>query len=136
METPGRKNGRVQYSFSVAKDGNIVVELGEEYPIFDIALCEWIRTWPVRGGVEKGLSTYYIDYAESQIRQALADPSANRVMSIGQVSGVWVNGDSLMANMDDETDETESIPIVDFLDLLTDWRAEVVRRKQAAEGAE
>ena len=131
-----RKNGRVQYSFRVAEDGNIVVELGAEYPIFETALWEWIRTWPVRGGVEKGLSTYYIDYAESQIRQALAEPRSNRVMSIGQVSGVWVNGDALMANLDDEPDEAESIPIAAFLGLLSDWRAEVVRRKQEAEGAE
>jgi hypothetical protein len=125
----------MDYSFANAEDGSIQVELGPEYPIFEIALHELISTRPLRGGVETGLSTYYIDYAETQLRHAMEDPAANRVMSIGQISGVWVAGDYLVANMDDETDETESIPIDSFVQLLSDWRAEVVKRKKGTHGA-
>lgn len=112
------------------RDGDadlILVSLDGQFELFEIALSEWMSTRPIVGGVDTGPSTYYLDFAEKALREAIARGQRGTVLSAGQFTDVWLDGDVVRVAIDGE-DRVESMPAAHVLSLIADWRSEVVNR--------
>jgi hypothetical protein len=112
--------------FSVHDDGQVDAHLGPGWPTFDVALNDSISSLPPRGWPGNGPSTYWIDHADRNARDAHARRD-DRPFARGKETVLYVRGGSVVASYGyahpDKADET--MPLTDFLELLADWRRRV-----------
>ncbi|MBW3649583.1 MAG: hypothetical protein KY458_03355 [Actinobacteria bacterium] len=112
--------------FELRSDG-IVDCLLDGRSLLNEALADAVSSRAPRGALHPGLSTYWIDRTEEAVRRAvqhrLQEPFAT-----GNVTYLSLKGDLVVAayDFDGEDGQTESIPVDEFVHILTLWRQEVV----------
>ncbi len=112
--------------FERRDDGQVDAFLDSaDYSLLQEALNDCVSSLPPRGMPGNGPSTYWIDVAERGARQAAAIGD-DRPFTWGNVTLLRVVGDQVEATLDFDDEVVERIPLPDFLNLLTAWRAEVV----------
>jgi hypothetical protein len=118
---------RVTVRFTVRGDGIIDAHCEPANGVFDEALKDAIGSRAPRGARHHGLSTYWIDLTESMLRLALDDGSTEAFAS-GNVTYLRVEGDKVLAayEFDAPGECEESMPVVEFLNLLEEWRGAVI----------
>ena len=121
------QSGRVEVRFSRRPDGIIDAAVGPNLDLFSHALVDAVSSRAPRGAVWQGLSTYWIDRAEEGVRLAAQEGDV-KPFAAGNITCLRVEGDRVLANLDfdSEDDEADSMPISEFLNLLTEWRQQVV----------
>lgn len=117
----------MEVTFSVREDGQIDARLEGGWPTFNLALQDSISSLPPRGASGVGPSTYWIDVAANGARQAAASGD-ERPFAWGNITQLRVRAGRVLASLDidDPTDEDESISLDDFVGLLSAWRGEVL----------
>jgi hypothetical protein len=116
-------------------DGQVDLQLGTGWPIFNKALSDSISSLPPRGVEGDGPSTYWIDVAEAGVLRAV-ETGDTRPFTGGNVTLLKFDGDQVVATFDFSDDEPrESMPVEDFLDLLREWRRRIVLSAASASGS-
>jgi hypothetical protein len=123
-------SGTIRYmevDFSVRDDGQIDASLAGDWPMFNHALSDSISSLPPRGKRGRGPSTYWIDVADRGARLA-SECNDERPFVWGNITQLRVKGGRVLASLDidEPSDDDESIALEDFLSLLADWRKRVV----------
>lgn len=118
---------RVAVRFTVRDDGIIDAHCEPACGLLDTALNDAIGSRAPRGARHQGLSTYWIDYAESSLRLAVEESSTAPFIS-GNQTYLWVEGDQVLAAYDYELpgEQEDSMAVVEFLALLDEWRKRVI----------
>ena len=116
----------MDFEFSVRVDGQVDLQLGPDWPIFNEALPDSISSLPPRGAQGNGPSTYWLDVAEAGVLGAV-ETGDTRPFTLGNVTLLKFEGDQVVATFDFSDDEPrEPMPVADFLDLLREWRRRIV----------
>lgn len=120
-------SGPVETRFTVRADGQVDAHLEGDWPTFNHALEDSISSLPPRGERGTGPSTYWIDVADRGARRS-ASTGDERPFTWGNITQLRVKAGRVFASIDidDPTDEDESLSLEDFLSLLSAWRNRVV----------
>lgn len=126
----------MRFDFITQDDGMIEATVGPEHMLMNHALNDAVSSRAPRGAARPGLSTYWIDQAENGLRSAVETRSSDPFAS-GNVTWLRLDGAHIVAGYDFDPDEQEgdSIPLLDFLDLLAEWRKLVVQAGGASGAA-
>ncbi len=119
--------------FSVRADGQVDAHLGGDWPLFNEALADSVSSLPPRGEQGPGPSTYWIDVAfEGAVRSSAGGDG--RPFTGGNITLLQLTTEGVEARYDFQEDEEpgEVMPLADFLDILTRWRAAVLAARNAA----
>jgi hypothetical protein len=116
----------VDVTFVRAKDGAPYARLGPPWVGFDEALTDAVSSLPPRGSAEQSVSTYWIDRALSQVRRMVAAAESGPFQG-GNTTTLSVVGGRVVASSDYDLFDEESMTVEDFEQVLSSWRAEVVR---------
>jgi hypothetical protein len=123
----------MEVRFSVCNDGQVDAQLGPDRPIFNLALSDSISSLPPRGQPGNGPSTYWTNHADRGTRQA-HERSDYRPFTFGNETLLCLRGDDVVAKYEyAEPDELgETMPLSDFLALLSEWRRRVEQSASTA----
>jgi len=123
----------MEVRFSVCNDGQVDAQLGPDRPIFNLALSDSISSLPPRGEPGNGPSTYWTNHADRGTRQA-HERSDDRPFTFGNETLLCLRGDDVVAKYEyAEPDELgETMPLSDFLALLSEWRRRVEQSASTA----
>lgn len=115
------------FRFTERPDGVIEATVGSGDELFDHALNDAISSRAPRGAVRQGLSTYWIDRTEEGLRRAI-EHGLSEPFAAGNATYLRLSGDVVIAayEFDPDESEAESLPVVDFLALLAEWRQRVI----------
>lgn len=105
-------------------DGAVYARLEPEWDGFNEVLSDAITPLPPIGSSEPSLSTYWIDRA---IRKC--EDGNNGPVQGGNTTTLVLRGSEVVATSDYELFDDESMSVHDFLDILRQWRAEVISVK-------
>jgi hypothetical protein len=105
----------VAVRFTARGDGTIDAHCDPVNGVFDEALKDAIGSRAPRGARHKGLSTYWIDLAQSMLKLAVDDGSTEPFAS-GNVTYLRVDGDRVLAayEFDAPGEYEESMPVVEL----------------------
>lgn len=117
-------------TFVRAKDGAPYPRLGSPWVGFDDALADAVSSLPPRGSAEQSVSTYWIDRALSQVRRMVAAAESGPFQG-GNTTTLSVVGGRIVATSDYDLFDEESMPVDDFEQILSSWRVEVLRVREA-----
>ncbi len=111
------------FRFTVRPDGIIEAHVGSDESLLDHALNDAVSSRAPRGAASQGLSTYWIDRTEQALRRAIAD-GLDEPFASGNATYLRLDGDRVVAayDFDPEEQEGESLPLDEFLSILTEWR--------------
>jgi hypothetical protein len=117
----------VKLEFSSRPDGIIDAFLAPGHEMFNRALADAVSSRAPSGASRPGLSTYWIDQVEERVRQAAID-GETEPFATGNVTILRLDGPNVVAafDFDPDGDDTDAVPVVDFLALLSQWRQRVV----------
>jgi hypothetical protein len=117
----------VDLHFSDRADGIIEVSLGPEFGQFNMALTDAVSSRAPRGARYSGLSTHWIDRTEAAARRAAENDDATPFAS-GNATHLRLDGTAVVAGWEFDPDErdAQSIPLADFLGVLSAWRQRVI----------
>jgi hypothetical protein len=126
----------MRFEFITQDDGMIEATVGPEHMLMNHALEDAVSSRAPRGAACPGLSTYWIDQAESRLRSAMETQSSDPFAS-GNVTWLRLDGTHIVAGyvFDPDEQEGDTIPLHDFLDLLRQWRKLVVQAGGASGAA-
>jgi len=125
----------VEAIFSARDDGQIDVNLGPDWPLFNEALNDCVSSLPPRGAIGLGPSTYWIDVAEQGALRA-SQQGDETPFTAGNVTRLRVRSGAVTASLDFAQDEPEeAIPLADFLAILGAWRDRVLDSAAASSAA-
>lgn len=118
--------------FSQRDDGQVDVDLGPDWPLFNEALNDCVSSLPPRGASGVGPSSYWIDIAEAGALRA-AQQEDERPFTSGNVTRLRVSDGLVLASLDFAEDEPEeAMPLADFLAILRTWRERVIESAAAS----
>lgn len=113
--------------WKVLEDGIVEAHVEPEDGVLDRALNDSITSRAPVGAVHAGLSTYWVDRTESNLRSAqrggVADPIAS-----GNITYLRLHGSVVVAGYDFDPEEVNaaSMPVEEFLALLFEWRTRII----------
>lgn len=113
--------------WALIDDGVVEAHIKPEGGVFDRALNDSITSRAPTGAVHTGLSTYWIDRTERNLRsgqdRGITDPIAT-----GNVTYLRLHGDVVIAGYDFDAEEIDaaSMPVEEFLALLSEWRTRII----------
>ena len=119
----------MEAQFQKGDDGVIDVHLGAAWSGFSEALQDAVTTHAPRGSDGVNPSTCWIDRTVA----ALSSARDGEVVASGNASDLVVEADEVVARSQYDTCDDERLPRSDLLDVLAQWRAEVVRVLSSAE---
>ena len=119
--------------FTQRQDGQVDVDLGPEWPLFNEALGDSISSLPPRGATGDGPSAYWVDVAARGLKRALATGSS-RPFIWGNTTLLRLSGGKIEARHDfgDEAEPGQFLEVDDFLRLLGEWRVRIQRSAERA----
>jgi hypothetical protein len=122
-----RQTVRVNFAFTVRGDGIIEARTGSGDGVLDHALNDAVSSRAPRGAFFPGPSTYWIDRTAKALRRAIAE-GHEKPFASGNATYLRLDGDRVVAGYDFDPDEREgeSLPLVEFLRLLNEWRRRVI----------
>jgi hypothetical protein len=110
----------VTWIFVSNEDGFLLASLGDTSPGFNEALNDSIGSRAPRSHPE-GLSTYWIDRADNELRQA----EDGDVLLFGNGTSLIKSGDHVVAHSLYEMFDDEEMPIDEFRSGLDAWRSAI-----------
>jgi hypothetical protein len=114
-------DAKVELTYFRSPDGAVYVRLGTGWRGFNELFSDAITPLPPIGSDETSLSTYWIDRA---IRRC--EDGADGPIQGGNAASLLLRGSRVVATSDYELFDDESMPVAEFLDILRQWRAEVI----------
>lgn len=124
------QDARVDVTFVRAKDGAPYARLGSAWVGLNDALADAVSSLPPRGSAEQSVSTYWIDRALSQVHRMVAAGESGPFQG-GNTTTLSVVGGRVVATSDYDLFDEESMTVEDFEHVLSSWRVEVLRVRQA-----
>ena len=115
----------VELTFFRSDDGAVYAELGPDLQGFNELLSDAITPLPPIGSAESSLSTYWIDRAIREVSRMHEAHVGGPVQS-GNATTLLVSGSRAIATSDYELFDDEEMSVDTFLDLLRQWRAEII----------
>lgn len=115
----------MELTFFRSEDGAVYAELGPDWRGFNELLSDAITPLPPIGSAESSLSTYWIDRAMREVRRMHEDHRDGPVQG-GNATTLLVSGSRVIATSDYELFDDEEMSVDAFLDVLRQWRAEVI----------
>jgi len=120
-----RHDSTVELTYFRSPDGAIYAKLGSPWRGFNELLSDAITPLPPIGSDETSLSTYWIDRATRELLQRRETGDDGPVQS-GNATTLILSGSTVIATSDYELFDDESMSVDDFLDILNQWRGEVI----------
>jgi hypothetical protein len=117
----------VRFDLSQWADGQVDVQLGEDWPLFNEALADSVSSLPPRGEDVLGPSTYWVDAALDGLEGALAAGS-DRPFTGGNFTRLRVRDAMVEARFDRDDDDAagELMGIDEFRTVLREWRRRIL----------
>jgi hypothetical protein len=116
----------VDLTYFRSTDGAVYVRLGPRWRGFNELLGDAITPLPPIGSDQTSLSTYWIDRAMNEIRRRQERQDDGAIQG-GNATTLVLNGSRVIASSDYDLFEDESMSVDNFLDVLRQWRSEVIR---------
>ena len=114
-------DSRVELTYFRSPDGAVYAQLGPGWRGFNELLSDAITPLPPIGSDEPSLSTYWIDRAIRRCEDGTDGPVQG-----GNATTLILSGSQVLATSDYELFDDESMPVDEFLDILRQWRGEVL----------
>jgi hypothetical protein len=108
-----------------SSDGAVYAKLGRTWRGFNELLSDAITPLPPIGSNETSLSTYWIDRATREVLRRRETGDDGPVQS-GNATTLMLSGSMVIATSDYELFDDESMSVDEFLDILNQWRGEVI----------
>lgn len=123
----------MRFAFTTTLTGYVEVAQTDEMSLFIRVLNDCVGSRAPRGA-PSGLSTYWIDAALEEFRRAVSESDSPATFS-GNMSYLELVDGLVEARYDydpPDSDIVERLPLRELVDLLDEWRAEVIRLDPAA----
>lgn len=113
-------------TFFRTSDGAPYANLGTGWPGFNETLSDAVTSIPPRGSAEHSVSTYWIDRALVEIERM---KSAHLIGPFqgGNATTLVLDNGQVRASSDYEMFDDEVMAVESFIEVLSIWRAEVLR---------
>jgi len=120
----------VDVTFYRTSDGAPYAHLGTRWPGFNETLSDAVTSIPPRGSMEHSVSTYWIDRVQGEIERMKSAHLTGPFQGRNATTLVLDNG-QVRACSDYETFDDEVMAVESFIEVLSLWRAEVVRVQES-----
>lgn len=120
----------VDVTFYRARDGAPYANLGTRWPGFNETLSDAVTSMPPRGSMEHSVSTYWIDRVQGEIER-MKSAHLTGPFQGGNATTLVLDNGQVRACSDYETFEDEVMTVESFIEVLSLWRAEVVRVRES-----
>jgi hypothetical protein len=116
----------MQARFSSREDGQIDVDLGPDWSLFNDALNDCVSSLPPRGANGRGPSTYWVDVARIGLARAVESHS-DRPFTAGNITLLRLRGGQVEAryDYDDEDVPGQFLAVDEVQQILNDWRKRI-----------
>ncbi len=125
----------MEYSFVETREGLVDAVLDGVKPILAHAMTDSLGTRPPRGAPQDGPSTYWLDYALTQLRARLED-SRETPFASGNVTYLALKDGAVEIRYDYDPPDSEYVDTIDaeeLIELLEAWRSRVLELDPEAE---
>lgn len=115
----------MELTYFRSSDGAVYAKLGRTRRGFNELLSDAITPHPPIGSDETSLSTYWIDRATREVLRRRETGDDGPVQS-GNTTTLILSGSMVIATSDYELFDDESMSVDEFLDILNQWRGELI----------